>query len=266
MTRFPLLLVVSLLALSPSSSRAQGAQTDGTQPAPAGAPQAEPPYRSGLASSGRVEVNTARERAADPCAGRAAKVEISSLKVEGTTVKASGLWWASPGTTHLGLEYRADGDRQVMEVRRGPQGSWDVTIPYPLCGKHVLRVYAFAAVDDDRGVQTLCFEGAPSKPQGFEVTCAPLAKLEKCSWKCSKGREPVCTGSCSVSGSGGMGALGALFGVNDAHYQNLAGPADGPWTGSVTCKPGDKVTFLVRDRSGVGTPSEKVEVDCGPAR
>lgn len=200
------------------------------------------------------------------CAGRAGAAAIASLQVAGTTVKAAGTFQASPGTNHLGIEYRIDGDRQQMEVRSGETGHWDVTLPFPHCGRHVLRVYAFAAIDGEGGVQTLCFEGAPSKTQSFEIACVPEAKLDRCDWKCTQGAEATCTGTCTGSGSGGMGALGGLLGVNDAGYQSLDGPAGGPWTGRVTCKPGDRVTFLVRDRSGIGTPSKKVEVDCGPPK
>src|SRR5215470_16493031 len=98
-------------------------------------------------------------RSQDVCQGRAATVTLGKVQVEGTTVKASGSWTASPGTHALGLEYRVDSDRQVLEVRTGESGEWSVSIPFPLCGRHVFRVDVFPAIDGAGGVRTLCFEG-----------------------------------------------------------------------------------------------------------
>lgn len=217
--------------------------------------------------------------AGEACTGKAGSVTVDSVRAEGGMVDIAGGWKASPGTQGLGIEVRIDQDRQALEVHSGESGTWSAKVPFALCGRHVLRVYAFAAVPEE-GHTTLCFEGAPSTPHPFDVDCTPQAHLESCAIDCPKPKtEPgkgkkaqpapapapiECKATCTGRGSGGTGTLAGLAGVNGANVQFLEGPGGGPWTFTLACKPGDKVTFLVRDRSGVGASSKTIEKECVP--
>ncbi len=183
--------------------------------------------------------------AGDACAGKAGSVTVDSLRAEGGRLDIAGSWKASPGTQGLGIEVRIDQDRQALEVHAGESGSWSAKVPFARCGRHVLRVYAFAAVPDG-GHTILCFEGAPSAPRPFEVDCTPQAQLDACKVDCPKPRPgagkgakaqpapapaPVeCKATCTGTGSGGVGTLAGLAGVNGGNLQLLEGPGGGPWT------------------------------------
>jgi hypothetical protein len=226
-------------------------------------------------------------RAAETCAGRKGSVTIDSLKPEGGFVEMAGTWAASPGTERLALEIRIDQDRQALEVHEGASGAWSAKVPFPHCGKHLLRVYAFAAVANASRT-TLCFEGAPSTPRPFEVDCTPVALLDRCSFDCPKPKAPAgkggkakpapgaasglpagatgpeipCTATCTGTAQGGAGSILAMYSVAGAQFQVVDGPAAGPWSLDFRCKPGEKITFLVRDRSGTGATSKPAEKEC----
>jgi hypothetical protein len=218
--------------------------------------------------------------AAEVCAGKAGSVAIASVHSEGGMVDIAGTWKASPGTQGLGIEVRIDQDRQKVELHTGEGGAWAVKVPFALCGRHALRIYAFAAVPEGDHT-TLCFEGAPSALNHFEVDCSPQAKLDRCVFDCPKPKPvpakkgkaapppappaPVeCKATCDASGASGVGTLAGLAGLNNANFQMVEGPGGGPWTFTLPCKPGDKVTFIVRDHSGVGATSKPAERECGP--
>jgi hypothetical protein len=54
-----------------------------------------------------------------------------------------------------------------------------------------------------------------------------------------------------------------MQGVNGKNYQIVEGAPQGPWTWTVTCAPGDMVSFLVRDKAGTGVLSAVAELPCG---
>lgn len=232
--------------------------------------------KPGLRSTGNSELEVVPARTDDLCRSRAGAVEIGELSADAGRVKVSGSWKASPGTERLVVEVRIDQDRQAMNLYEGAAGSWSANVPFALCGKHMMRVYAFATVPDG-GRTALCFEGAPSAAKGFEIVCTPQAWLDRCVVDCPKAKPATskvgkgrpaapaeCKATCEASASGGVGTLAGLVGVNDANYRLVDGPGSGPWTFTVTCKPGDKVSFLARDHSGTGASSKPAEKECAP--
>lgn len=209
--------------------------------------------------------------AQDLCSGRKGSATVESLKAEGGFVEMSGQWKASPETERLALEIRIDQDRQGLEVLEGASGTWSAKVPFASCGKHLLRVYAFAAVAQPKKT-TLCFEGAPSVPRPFEIDCTPVALLDSCSFDCPKPKaagkaiapaEVVCNAACKASAQGGAGAISAMVKVGSGPFQVVDGPVAGPWDVNAACKPGETITFLVRDRSGTGAASKPAERECG---
>jgi hypothetical protein len=217
--------------------------------------------------------------AQDLCAGRKGSATVESLKAEGGFVEMSGKWTASPETERLALEIRIDQDRQALEVHEGASGTWSARVPFAYCGKHLLRVYVFAAVAQPKKT-TLCFEGAPSTPRPFEIDCTPLASLDACSFDCPKPKAPVkgaapapgaavpsadvvCKATCKASAQGGAGSITAMVKVGSEPFQIVDGPVAGPWDVNLTCKIGDKITFMIRDRSGTGAASKPAERECG---
>lgn len=208
--------------------------------------------------------------AQDLCAGRRGSATVESLQAEGGFVEMSGKWSASPETERLALEIRIDQDRQGLEVHEGASGTWSAKVPFAFCGKHLLRVYAFAAVAQPKKT-ILCFEGAPSVPRPFEIDCTPVASLDACSFDCPKPKAPgaaaasevSCKATCKASARGGAGSITAMVKAGGGPFQVVDGPVAGPWDVNLTCKAGETITFLVRDRSGTGAASKPAERVCG---
>ncbi|HEY9422292.1 MAG TPA: hypothetical protein VIW92_12815 [Thermoanaerobaculia bacterium] len=200
--------------------------------------------------------------AADVCANAKAAVTISDATWADGVLKASGTWQAGEGTTGVMMEYRIQSDRQWVELRAGASGTWEVTIPYRECGRNTFKAEAFPGVKDG-AVHVQCLEKGLATTKNFIVDCSPVAAIASCQWECEEGPPARCTGRCTGTGRGGIGNLMGIMGVNDKGYEYAEGPPEGPWTATVTCSPGDKVTFLVRDQGGAGAPSKVVEHPCG---
>jgi hypothetical protein len=233
--------------------------------------QTAPAFRPDARSTGGTGLEIVPSQPDQACKGKAGKTLIAAVTSDRGVVQASGTWTASPGTQGLGIEVRIDQDRQVLTYYDGTAGSWNAKFPFPFCGKHLMRVYAFAAIPGAARTE-LCFEGAPSSTFPFEVNCTPTVALSSCSASCKpvkgKGKTAAdaapCKLTCTGTAEGGMGTLAGLFTVNGGTIQAIDGPATGPWALSIPCKPGDKLAFWVRDRSGTGTSAQPVEALCNP--
>jgi hypothetical protein len=244
-------LVLPLLLLAPSFAAAQ-------------AP--DPAFRPGLPSTGAVGLEVVPSVPVEACKGRAGKTEITTIRTEGGNVLAGGSWTASPGTRSLAVEVRIDQDRQALTFYEGSSGRWAARFPFDFCGKHLMRVYAFAAVPG-AGRTELCFEGAPSSSQPFEIDCTPRVALSGCKATCgkeSKGKAAGCRLTCTGTAESGMGTLIGYVRVGTGEIQALNGGEAGPWPISVACQPGETVSFWVRDHSGTGATAKAVETLCKP--
>lgn len=200
--------------------------------------------------------------AADVCANAKAAVTIAGATYADGVLKASGTWQAGEGTTGVMMEYRIESDREWLELRAGASGTWEVAIPYRDCGRSTFQAEAIPGVKNG-AVQVQCLGKGQVATRSFVVDCAPVATFGSCQWECEEGPPARCTGQCSGTGKGGVGNLLGLIGVNGKDYVYGEGPPEGPWTAIVTCSPGDKVTFMVRDKGGAGAPSKVVEHPCG---
>lgn len=204
----------------------------------------------------------AAARAADPCATASAVVGIAEATFADGVLIAHGSWQVA-GASSVMVEYRIDQDRLQSEVRPGTSGTWEVTQGFTFCGPHTLRVFAFPAVQEG-GRLVHCLERGVSQASRFTVSCAPLVKIDSCSWECSgAAAERRCTGTCTASASGGKGIYIPFWGLDGAGFQPVPPPFTGPWSQPVTCAAGQRVSFKVRDRHGSGAWSEVAERDCG---
>jgi hypothetical protein len=103
-----------------------------------------------------------------------------------------------------------------------------------------------------------------SAPRRFEISCAPKAEIVDCQWECEAGETPQCSGVCTASARLGKGGYLPFWGLNGEGWQQAAESAsEGPWSFPVTCAPGQRISFKVRDRSGRGLWSEVDEIGCG---
>lgn len=201
-------------------------------------------------------------RAADPCAAASAAVGIAEASFTDGVLISHGSWQVA-GASSVMVEYRIDQDRLQSEVRPGTSGTWEVTQGFTICGPHTLRVFAFPAVQEG-GRLMHCLERGVSQASRFTVSCAPLAKIDSCSWECSgAAAERRCTGTCTGSASGGKGLHIPFWGLDGAGFQPVPPPSVGPWSQPVTCAAGQRVSFKVRDRHGSGAWSEVAERACG---
>jgi hypothetical protein len=202
----------------------------------------------------------------DVCAGAKGAVTIETVSFADGVVKAAGTWRVGEGRAGALIEYRIQSDRQAAEVHSGPAGTWEAALPYGHCGRSVLRVDAFPSVKSGE-LQVHCLADGQAATRSFEVDCSPAADLGPCQWECAepageKGKT-FCSGSCTATARGGEGSLVAMIGVDDEDYQLVEGPEFGPWTATVTCEPGHRVTFKVRDHVGSGAFSKVAELPCG---
>jgi len=180
--------------------------------------------------------------------------------------RVAGTWKASGKAVGVQLEYRIDSDRYGAESQRGAEGRWTYVDAFPECGPHTTRIHAYPLVLVG-GREVICLGRDRSVAANFESSCLPEAQITGCAWRCNPGPPAVCTGTCTGQASGDLGGYVPYWGLDDAGYQ--AGPENdrqGPWTQSITCTPGQKVSFKVRGRAGTGGYSPPVEVPCSEAK
>jgi len=218
---------------------------------------------AGLAGALRAESN---DRPNLPASGLCTQVGIdvvnAGLKYENGIVSASGSWTA-PGGPAKGvlLEYRLDSDRYQAETQTGTSGKWKYSEKYKDCGYHVLEIVAFPSVVED-GRTTYCLPLGKTVKAFFQLPCqAMTSSLDCAGWSCKDGH---CTGTCSGNAAGGDWGYVPLFGIDDANYVNPPSATQkGPWNQTVTCAPGQRVSFKARDRLGAGGFSPVAEQPCG---
>lgn len=99
---------------------------------------------------------------------------------------------------------------------------------------------------------------------GGGTSQAPTAEIVDCQWHCSPGNDGQCTGTCTASASGGAPGYMPFWGLNGEDWQQGAeASSEGSWNHPVTCKPGQRISFKVRDRDGRGLWSGVDEIGCG---
>ncbi len=202
--------------------------------------------------------------AADLCPTATAAATIAELKIHESRVDARGSWQSGGSAAGVVLEYRFDSDRLQSEGQSGPEGSWAMTqsLEGYGCGKHTLRVTAVPYVQD--GVRQIhCLSSSTYVRQQFEVSCAPIAEIVDCQWECEGGAEPRCTGICTASARRGKLSYLPHWGVNGDAWQADETAGVGPFRKTVSCVPGQRVSFKVRDRDGRGLWSNVDELGCG---
>lgn len=198
--------------------------------------------------------------AADLCAGVSSTMTLSELAMAGEdSIQGKGSWKAAGGAAGVMLETRIDSDRMQSEAQAGTSGSWSITQEVTQgCGRHTVRFFAFPYVQDGTR-QVHCLKQGSSAAKQFEISCLPVVEIVDCQWECS-GEE--CTGTCTAEARRGKLTYVPHWGVNGESW--LAGePSEGPWTQPVACKPGQRISFKVRDRDGRGQWSELDEIGCG---
>lgn len=201
--------------------------------------------------------------AADLCAGVSSTMTLSELTMAGEdSIQARGTWTVAGGAggaAGVMVETRIDSDRMQSEAQSGTSGSWSITQEVTQgCGRHTVRFFAFPYVQDGTR-QVHCLKQVSSAAKQFEISCAPVVEIVDCQWECS-GEE--CTGTCTAEARRGKLSYLPHWGVNGESW--LAGePSEGPWVHPVACKPGQRISFKVRDRDGRGRWSEVDEIGCG---
>jgi hypothetical protein len=198
------------------------------------------------------------------CQSAQTAVTISGIEIKDSTVQAKGTWQANSPAAGVMLEFRVDSDRLESEDQAGTSGAWslDHDIAFEGCGQHTLRVYAFPYVMEGNR-QVHCLQKNTSTPKRFEVSCAPVVDILGCNWECGEDPKPECQGTCSASARRGRLSYVPYWGLDDANYQSGGDPSEGPWTQAVTCAPGQKVSFKVRDKNGLGFWSNVATRECG---
>ena len=202
--------------------------------------------------------------AADLCPTATAAATIADLKVNEFRVDAKGSWQSGGSAAGIILEYRFDSDRLQTEGQPGPSGTWSMTqdISGYGCANHTLRVTAVPYVMDGTR-QIHCLNHTTYVKQTFAISCAPVAEIVDCQWECTGGKEPHCTGTCTGAARRGKLTYLPYWGVNGEAWQPAEAPGEGPFTQAVSCVPGQKISFKVRDRDGRGYWSDVVELGCG---
>jgi hypothetical protein len=195
------------------------------------------------------------------CIHARAEVTVAELVSADDLLRAAGTWTASGGADGVALEYRIDSNRHQADAFSGPgaQGHWHFEEPADTvdCGPHALRVWAYPIVNEE-GKQRVCLTNGTSAQKTVKISCTPRARIESCRWQCSAGS---CTGSCTGTASHGHPGYVPFWGIGDVETNGPYGV--GPWTHDLTCKTGERVTLRVRDGSGFGLWSQKVERICG---
>jgi hypothetical protein len=202
--------------------------------------------------------------AANLCPTATASAKITELTVKESLVEAKGTWQSGGSAAGVVLEYRFDSDRLQAEGQTGPSGTWHMSqdLAGYGCANHTLRVTAVPYVQD--GVSQIhCLNSTTYVKQTFEVSCAPIAEIVDCQWECTGGKEPHCTGTCTGAARRGRLSYLPFWGLNGDAWQQGDTPGEGPFTQAVSCAPGQKISFKVRDRDGRGYWSSVVELGCG---
>jgi len=201
-------------------------------------------------------------QASGRCAGAEVTFDILDLASQAETLTTGGSWKVGGTADGVLLEVRVNSNRFHAELQRGAAGRYAYETDFRSCGLQVVRVFASPTVrEGDREVE--CLTRGHSVAKKLDVDCTPSAKILRCTWECADDRSAGCAGTCTGAAEGGEPTLVGLWGVNDADYATVAGPAYGPWTAVVRCKPGEKVTFRVRDHAGTGEVSPVAEKPCG---
>jgi hypothetical protein len=202
--------------------------------------------------------------AADLCATATASATLAELTIKEALVQARGTWQSGGSAAGVILEYRFDSDRLQTEGQAGPSGTWHMAqdITSYGCANHTLRVTAVPYVQD--GVsQVHCLNRSTYVKQTFAISCAPVAEIVDCQWECTGGKEPHCTGNCTGAAHRGKLSYLPYWGVNGDAWQPADTPGEGPFAQAVSCVPGQRISFKVRDRDGRGNWSDVVELGCG---
>ena len=202
----------------------------------------------------------------DLCSTATASVTITDLEVGEGSIAVKGTWQVGGGAVGVLLDYRINNARGPMESRSGTSGTWEIPridLIDKSCGHRELRVQAFPSVQDGAR-QVHCVAQGSSAPRLFEISCAPKAEIVDCQWECEAGETPRCSGICAASARLGRAGYLPFWGVDGEGWQQGAeAPSEGPWSHPVTCAPGQRISFKVRDRNGRGLWSEVDEIGCG---
>ena len=204
--------------------------------------------------------------AKDLCSAATASATIAEVKAGESTFDARGTWQAGGGAAGVLLEYRINSDRLRSETWLGTSGTWEVVGMDPEeagCGRRTLRIVVSPSVQD--GERLLhCLKKGVSEAHQFEISCAPVAEIVDCAWKCVPDEIPECTGTCTGTARRGRLRYMPFWGVNGEEWQQGAeAPSKGPWTRPVTCNPGQRISFKVRDHEEDGPWSQVDEIGCG---
>lgn len=202
--------------------------------------------------------------AADVCSGTKATVSIADVSYAGGMLKAGGSWNVGEGSLGAILEYRVQSNRQWVESRPGISGEWILELPYDRCGRSTFEVQVLARVKSGE-IEAVCLESMGKAVQHFVVDCKPKAVIGSCQWECvqEKDQPARCAGTCEAGAEGGLAGLVAMVAINDQGFQAVEGPDRGPWTLTLSCSPGDRISFKVRDHLGRGPFSDVAETLCG---
>jgi hypothetical protein len=198
------------------------------------------------------------------CDGVKAEVSLASVSFADGVMKASGTWNVGEGGQGVIIEYRIQSDRQALEIRPGASGEWSVELPYTRCGRNTFQVQAFPLAKTGE-VQGACLESGSKALRDFDIDCRPKATLGPCRWECvgEKDQPARCSGTCQAAATGGVAAFVGMFRIADRDFQVLEGPERGPWSLALTCSPGERIEFKVRDHFGTGAFSNVAEAACG---
>jgi hypothetical protein len=204
---------------------------------------------------------TAPALASDLCLSAAGSVTMTELTTDEDMLQSKGTWQVSGSAAGALIEYKIDSDRYQSETQLGASGSWAITQKVDRrCGRHTLRAWVFPFVLVDKR-QVHCLEQATFARQDFEVSCAPVAEILDCQWHCTGGNDGQCTGTCTGNARRGTPGYVPSWGVNGEGWSTAEAPPSGPWSQAVTCRPGQRISFKVRDRKSRW--SEVDEIGCG---
>lgn len=195
------------------------------------------------------------------CAGAGVTVDVAETAIEGDTLTARGTWTATGTADGVLLELRVQSNLFHAELQHGAAGRFAYETDSRSCGVRVVRLFAYPSVSEG-GREVQCLTRGRSAAKNVEVDCTPSARILRCAWECADDRSQGCAGTCTGEARGGELGLVGLWGVGGDEAA-VDGPPNGPWTAVVRCKPGERVTFRVRDGGGKGRFSAVAEKPCG---
>ena len=202
----------------------------------------------------------------DVCKETKVDVALADLTAKDGILKANGTFKASGPVGTVLLEYRIDSDRHQAADGAAISGDWNFEEKFTLCGRHALRVVGYVSVPvGDRHVY--CLQNGSFAKRSFVVDCTPHAAIESCTWSCTKGAQAACTGTCTATATGGFSSAGGgyipYWGLDDKDYVGKMEPSNGPFTSTVSCKPGQRVSFKAKSFPSASFYSEAAEIPCG---